>query len=151
MNQPEPLNVRPFNAVLITAGTWAVAVAVIPAAFLLLHGIGRDPPVFWGAVGLVAILTFAWSVLRVRLEVDQDGIRIVNVRRSYRVPWSSAARIDVVTWWLSPGVIVVGNAAVRVTTYSGRRVVIDASASEVPRVLEVLARAAPPHVQIVPG
>jgi hypothetical protein len=113
---------------------------LVAAGLLLLAGAGDNPPLYWSAIGTTAALAFLRAVYRVRLEVDDEEIRVFNVRKTYRIPWESVTRIDVVDWWLGPGAIIVGNAAVRVTTRFGKRIVIDASASEEPRVRELLAR-----------
>jgi hypothetical protein len=75
--------------------------------------------------------------------VDRTEIRVFNVRKSYRIPWNSVTTIDVVDWWLSPNVIVIGNAAVRISTLQGDRIVGDASTSVEPKALDVLSRFAP--------
>jgi hypothetical protein len=142
---------RPFSAVFITACAWAVVLAGIPAAVVLALGARGDARAYWIPIGTVAALGFAWVVYRVRLEIDYEEIRVFNVRKTHRIPWASVSRIDVVAWWLSPSVIVVGNAAVRVSTKSGETIVIDASGSAASRVLDALARFSRKDVEIQPG
>jgi hypothetical protein len=147
----EAVRLRPFGAVFITACAWAGVLAGVPALVLLLVGRADDELLYWGAIGSTAALAFLLAVLRVRLEVDSEEIRVFNVRRSYRVAWDSVVRIDVVAWWLSPSVVIVGSAAVRVVTRYGERVVIDASTCEPSKVLGTLAEFSGAGVEIRPG
>jgi len=151
VNAPESVSLRPFSAVFTTAGAWAACLGILASGVLFVLGATSRPEIYWSIVGATAATAFAWAAYRVKIEIDTNEIHVVNVRRTYRIPWASVSRIDVVAWWLSPNVIIVGNAAVRVSTQSGERVVIDASASAVARVLHLLNRFKRRDIEIEPG
>jgi hypothetical protein len=145
------VRLRPFGAVFITACAWAGVLAGLPALVLLLVARADDELPYWGAIGSTAALALLLAACRVRLEVDDEEIRVFNVRKTYRIPWDSVVRIDVVAWWFSPSVVIVGSAAVRVVTRFGERIVIDASTCEASEVLGTLARFSRGGIEIRPG
>jgi hypothetical protein len=131
---------RPFDAIVVVGATWAVVVSAVVGVAALVVGADENRGVFWTLVGVAAAGACARAVYRVRVEVDDDEIRIFNFVSSKTVPWSTVAQIDVVRSWLSPTVLITRRAAVRVTTLKGEQLVIDASTLEVPQTLDVLER-----------
>src|SRR5687768_10845936 len=112
------VRLRPFEALLSVSGGWALVSALAVAGLLIALGV-TEPVLFWSLVGGTSVLVFAWSVYRVALEIDDDELRVFNVRKTYRIPWESVQLIDSVGLWLSPSALLVGNTAIRVTTREG--------------------------------
>jgi hypothetical protein len=135
----EAVRLRPFQSVFATAGAWGLVIGLGVAGLLILVGLSDSAILYWTFIGAAAGLATLWSIYRVALEVDDKEIRVFNVRKTYRVPWESVARVDIVDWWLSPVTLPIGNTALRLTTRLGDRIVLDASTREAPKVCQLLA------------
>jgi hypothetical protein len=131
---------RPVDAIAVVGGTWAVLLGVVVGAAAFLVGADENRALFWALVGAAVAVACIRAACRVRVEVTDTEITIVNFVGKATIPWSSVTEIDVVRSWLSPTALVTSSAAVRVTTLTGDRVVIDASTLEVPQMLRVLER-----------
>ncbi|WP_144043068.1 PH domain-containing protein [Kytococcus schroeteri] len=80
--------VHPRKARILAVVSWLLA-----AGFVVLALVTR--PVMWGAVGLaVAGAALAWVLIwRPRVELDPDGLTIVNPVRTVRIPWQRVRRV----------------------------------------------------------
>ncbi|GAB3803634.1 hypothetical protein GCM10028798_22870 [Humibacter antri] len=79
-----------FNRVLAVV-VWALDAFVL-AGYVWVHGGLRDP---FATVPVALVALLAWVALwRPSIQIDDDGIRVVNVFRTIEVPWPALIHID---------------------------------------------------------
>lgn len=79
-----------FNRVLAVCAWVVVALAI--AGYLWAHR-GLAQPLWLLPAGFVAFAAWAW-LWRPAVEVDDSGVRLVNLVRTVEIPWQALIRID---------------------------------------------------------
>jgi hypothetical protein len=92
----------------------------------------------WLIGGVITALVFLASVLRIRLEVSEAGLRVVNLWKSYAVPWGDVSHVDSAWAWLGGAFILSPFNALRIRTKDGRKIVVQASLGNPGKVAELV-------------
>jgi len=107
--------------------TSSAAAFFIPAAFALVP-IGLSQNAY--AIGLVAVMAcvvFVAALLRVRCVIASEGIEVVNLWRTYFVPWRAILRTEEAQGWLGGAFFLSSFEPLRIRTVDGRKVIVQAS------------------------
>jgi len=129
---------RPWLSVFVAATSSAFAFFFLACIALIPLGINRNAYA-WSVVGAVTALILVVSVVRVRCVVTSEGIEVVNLWRSYWVPWKAVLRIESAEGWIGAAFFLSVCSPLRIITSDGRKITVQASlvnADHVARVIE---------------
>lgn len=136
------VRVRHTQSALVTA-VGAITVVVIPGAVILVSLGVRQPTVYWTVLGLLGGSVALPTLVRVSVDMSPAGIVVRNGLSTHRVAWRDIGSLSASWWYRSPSFVVPGCGVLVVTTVSGRKFGIDASAGSMTPILTALERYAP--------
>lgn len=124
--QPHSVVLRPWLSLLVVA-TSSAAAFVLTAGFALIPlGLNQNADA-WAALGALTALVFLVAIVRVRCVLTSEALEVVNLWRTYSIPWGAVLRTESADAWVGAAFFLSIFSPLRIRTTDGRKIIVQAS------------------------